>query len=90
MQEKSNKKSVALRCTCGNTDLEWLDPLTPETLLRCPECERVFAFVDLASRMALEAYDPAAALSTDDIDAELVRQEIHVTGVHIEDRMVKK
>jgi hypothetical protein len=59
--------------------------LTPETLLRCMECERMFVFSELVNRIALEAYDPVAALETDCVARELIDCEIHVTGVSVVD-----
>ncbi len=85
MQDSPEKKSVELRCTCGNNRLEWAEPLTPQSLLRCMECERVFVFVELVNRISLEAFDPEAALTTDSVAGELIKREIHVAGVRFVD-----
>ncbi|MBA3483047.1 MAG: hypothetical protein H0T51_14660 [Pirellulales bacterium] len=83
MQATGERKSVELRCTCGNKRLEWAEPLTPASLLRCGECEHVFVFAELVNRMSLEAYDPESALTTDSVAGELIRRDIHVAGVRV-------
>lgn len=83
MQAESAKKSVELRCTCGNKHLEWREPLGADTVLRCDVCERSFVYGELVNRIALETYDPEAALTADDLAEELRRRDIRVTAVRV-------
>jgi hypothetical protein len=79
-----NKKSVTLHCTCGNENLLFAEPLTEQTEMTCSECGRKFVFSELRDRIALEAYDPEAALTLNDAGITLRLMEIRQAGITIE------